>query len=343
MASTIDALLSRLQHLMKVGPEAIADACRITRELGLKGLSVSHLPDDWSKRKGEHLVWRAGLFSEIPEGEFEKWLKFGVKSLGFCVNTIRSQAQRWRAERLQAERELKSTSEEGIEIYLADIFKVKSLKLGEAAAVITDPPYERSALPLWRELIRFSDRVLSEHGWLIAMSGQRWLPQVFSEIEEGRKGTSMRYCWTMAIHMPGAESSQGWIGLRNPLNIEWKPVLIYSKGEPTDWPTGLRDFIVSEGRDKSHHEQGQSLGVFQKLVKGFVEPGDLVSDPFLGGGTTAVAAHFSGRAFEGSDIEKNCVTETTERIQLSRICSECGEVFLREAKRGPKCLSCQGL
>lgn len=38
------------------------------------------------------------------------------------------------------------------------------------------------------------------------------------------------------------------------------------------------------------------------IVDGFSEPGDLVCDPFLGGGTTAVEAMLHGRAFVGSDI-----------------------------------------
>ena len=45
------------------------------------------------------------------------------------------------------------------------------------------------------------------------------------------------------------------------------------------------------------------------------EPGELVFDPFLGSGTTAVAAIGSGRRFLGGDIEAGNVTTARERLE----------------------------
>jgi len=233
--------------------------------------------------------------------------------MGFSQAKIRARAQRYRAAQLQEKRKARTVSTKGLEIYVADIDDVKALRLGTAMAVITDPPYKHQYLPLWGSLIKFGDRVLCEHGWLVAMSGQRWLPDVATVVKEATKGTSMRYCWTLTVHTPGAESAQGWIGRGNSLNIEWKPILVYSKGEPADWPSGFRDYIESSGNDKTHHKWGQNLGVFQQLVDVFSEPGSLVCDPFLGGGTTAVAARPT-RPFEGFDIDSQAVTKAVERL-----------------------------
>jgi DNA modification methylase len=44
-------------------------------------------------------------------------------------------------------------------------------------------------------------------------------------------------------------------------------------------------------------------------------PGDLVIDPFLGGGTTAIAALRTQRRFLGIDIDESMIETTRRRIQ----------------------------
>ena len=45
------------------------------------------------------------------------------------------------------------------------------------------------------------------------------------------------------------------------------------------------------------------------------EPGELVFDPFLGSGTTAVAAIGAGRRFLGGDVEAGNVATARERLE----------------------------
>jgi DNA modification methylase len=45
------------------------------------------------------------------------------------------------------------------------------------------------------------------------------------------------------------------------------------------------------------------------------EPGELIIDPFLGSGTTAVAAVLEGRRFLGCDIDPGCVETTRRRLE----------------------------
>jgi len=306
----------QLEKLMAAGPIAVAEACLLTRKLGY-GLRTKDLVD-WPVADREHLIWRARLYADVPEDIFNSWLMTGKQhGMGFSQAKIRSKAQRYRAAALAEERKAKTISTDGLELYVADIAEVQSLRLGRANLVLTDPPYERAALPLWGSLVKFADRVLETHGWLLAMSGQRWLPDVFRTMEDATKDTEMRYCWTISVHTPGGQSAQGWIGRRNALNTEWKPILVYSKGEPEDWPAGFRDHVLSESRDKRYHEWGQNVRVFQQLSDVFSAPSALVCDPFLGGGTTAMAARPT-RPFEGFDISAAAVTTATERIQSDK-------------------------
>ena len=52
-------------------------------------------------------------------------------------------------------------------------------------------------------------------------------------------------------------------------------------------------------------------------IEEFTEPGDLVTDPFVGGGTTAVEAMLAGRDFFGSDI--NALATFVSRVKTTPI------------------------
>lgn len=69
----------------------------------------------------------------------------------------------------------------------------------------------------------------------------------------------------------------------------WKPILWYVK-PPRALGTTLNDSYDGTGMEKQHHEWGQSVGEFYPLLERIAAPGDVVCDPFLGGGTTALAA-----------------------------------------------------
>ncbi len=49
-------------------------------------------------------------------------------------------------------------------------------------------------------------------------------------------------------------------------------------------------------------------------IEHLTDPGALVADPFLGGGTTAAAAREVGRSFIGCDVEWSCIVEAKERL-----------------------------
>jgi site-specific DNA-methyltransferase (adenine-specific) len=77
----------------------------------------------------------------------------------------------------------------------------------------------------------------------------------------------------------------------------------------------FRDEIASTAPDKDFHEWGQSLDGFERLVASFSEPGEIVCDPFLGGGTTAVAALSQARRFAGCDVDEMAIETTRLRLE----------------------------
>jgi hypothetical protein len=96
--------------------------------------------------------------------------------------------RRWRANvkrKLQAQRDaervtrrIEVTSDLGILKYaIADLTEA-DLASGTVAAVITDPPYDDAAMPLYDELAGFAMRVLKPGGWCLVMTGDLCLAAV---------------------------------------------------------------------------------------------------------------------------------------------------------------------
>jgi hypothetical protein len=170
-------------------------------------------------------------------------------------------------------------------------------------AVITDPPYPQEFLPVFSELAE----VCKAAGvpLVAVMSGQSYLPEVTRRLCE-----HLRYRWTLAYMTPGGQAVQQW---QAKVNTAWKPVLLF--GDAVEW---FGDVAISKpnDNDKRFHGWGQSESGMADLVERLTKPGQLVCDPFLGGGTTAVVSLALGRRFVGCDIDAAHVEQTKARVSL---------------------------
>lgn len=61
--------------------------------------------------------------------------------------------------------------------------------------------------------------------------------------------------------------------------------------------------FITDSKDKRYHPTQKPTELVQQLIEMFSEPGQLICDPFLGSGTTAVAAVKSGRHYIGYEID----------------------------------------
>jgi site-specific DNA-methyltransferase (adenine-specific) len=176
-------------------------------------------------------------------------------------------------------------------------------------AIITDPPYSEEYLDTFEVLARVAARVLKHGSSLLTLAPHQWLPQILERMTK-----HLQYHWTLAYVQPG-ETARIW-GSR--IIVGWKPVLWFTKG--TYAGDFVYDVVESDRRDKEHHEWGQSEGGIAALLERFTLPGQLVLDPFVGGGTTAVVAVRLGRRFIGVDIASKAIEETRRRLaELSKL------------------------
>lgn len=178
------------------------------------------------------------------------------------------------------------------------------------AAIITDPPYIGDSIPLYEHLRDFAADVLPEGGALVVMTWQAILPQVIRALAHTRLAYRWTICWRYA-------NTENTVDHKRRVFDCWKPILVYHAGEMPPNAPMLRDEIASKATDKDFHQWGQSTDGFERLVRTFSQPGDVVCDPFLGGGTTAIAALAQGRRFVGCDVDAVAVEITSGRLNRS--------------------------
>ena len=192
------------------------------------------------------------------------------------------------------------------QLFCADIRDgLPQIKDNSVDFIITDPPYPKEFLPLYEDLSKLAARVLKDGGSLICMIGQSYLPDVIRLLE-----TNLTYHWCLCYSTPG-QKTQLW---QRHLHTAWKPLLWFTKGEyKADWLGS--DVFTSNQSDKRFHKWGQSLSGLSDIIERLTRPNNLILDPFLGGGSTALAALTTSRKFIGSDIDQKNIEVTNSRIK----------------------------
>jgi SAM-dependent methyltransferase len=175
---------------------------------------------------------------------------------------------------------------------------------GSVDVIITDPPYPREYLHTFELLARVAQRILKPGGSLVTFVPHMYLPEILQMM-----GGYLRYHWVLAYVQPGASAREH---ARNVFN-GWKPIVWFTNGEIATHHY-VYDVVYSEKRDKLYHDWGQSEGGIATLVERFSDVGETVCDPFLGGGTTAVAAVKLGRKFIGIDRDADAIDNTRRRL-----------------------------
>ncbi len=90
---------------------------------------------------------------------------------------------------------------------------------------------------------------------------------------------------------------------------------LLAKGNPAKPPMALRDVLDWRYTGNERHPTEKPLMAMMLLVDAFSTPGDIVLDPFVGSGTTAVAAKKLGRRYIGIDIEPVYAAQAQERVR----------------------------
>jgi hypothetical protein len=170
-------------------------------------------------------------------------------------------------------------------------------------AIFTDPPYEDECAWCWEWLSIEGARVLKPGGFLVTYAGKHALPEVYAGLS-----SHLTYWWTFAgIQLDG--SSRLW---SKHLFSAWRPLLVYVKPPVpvTPWMPDAR----TTNRDKNHHKWGQGQDLVAFYMERMTQPGDLILEPFCGGGTVPAVAKTLGRRYLAFEVLPEAYEEARKRL-----------------------------
>lgn len=201
------------------------------------------------------------------------------------------------------------TLAEGVTLYLGDCREILPT-LGKVDAVVTDPPYG-----IGLEYGAFQDT--EENVQALVSMFVPW------SIENATRTliTSGNQCqhlyprpkWTLAWVTPAGAGSGPW-GFSC-----WQPILAYGSCPYLASGKGRRSdiFLHTETSDQNGHPCPKPINFMTKLVERASLHGQTILDPFMGSGTTGVAAVKRGRKFTGIELEPKYFDISRRRIQAA--------------------------
>ena len=194
--------------------------------------------------------------------------------------------------------------------------------------VVTDPPYE--SLEKHRAIgttTRLKHSKASSNDWFEIFPNARF-GELFAEIYRVLKKNTHFYLYcdpeTMFVAKPLAEAAgfKFWkqiiwdkvqIGMGYHYRARYECILFFEKGKRKLNDLGVADIITCP-RIRGGYPAEKPPQVTTVLLEQSTQPGELVIDPFMGSGSSGVAAVGIGRNFMGNDLCAEAVDITRRRL-----------------------------
>ena len=187
-------------------------------------------------------------------------------------------------------------------LYCGDTSKEEFIsKLPHFSFTFADPPYN-VGVDEWDVNFEW------KHDWLIEKSDIVIITPGIASLFDFAKKTTMPYKWSIACWIENGHA-RGALGFGN-----WIYAAIFSKNNIY---CNSQDFVkVSlspKESDDTNHRGRKPLSFLKWLIETFTQKNDVILDPFLGSGTTLIAAEQMGRVCYGGEISPEYCSEIISR------------------------------
>jgi len=179
--------------------------------------------------------------------------------------------------------------------------------------VLTDPPYG----------IEFrSNHRLKKHNKIIG--DNRYPIEIFDELFRVAKRAVYVFCrWDNLAELPKPKSVLAWVknnwsmgDLKHEHGRQWEAICFYPQ-EEHEFIKRIPDVVTGKRTGNNLHPTEKPIDVIGKIINANV--GNLILDPFLGSGTTAVAAKQLKRNFIGIEISPEYCKIANERLRVETL------------------------
>ena len=150
-------------------------------------------------------------------------------------------------------------------------------------------------------------RILKPSGFLFAYAGVYWKWDVMRLMAE-----HMDYWFDMALLNTG-NSPIMW---RKRIISRYKSILVYSKKDESPKARVMSlSFFMCGGQDKRYHTWGQDESSARYYIDCFSKTGDIVLDPFSGGGTTPYVCRVLDRRYLAFELDPKMADVARARVK----------------------------
>ena len=266
------------------------------------GIPRAEFTSGTRKTKRKEVVKLGAIAAEAPEKAKEIWGK--VVEQGPSSGAIKTAIRETENEELTAI--VEQNADSLVEIRHGDFMQaMKDIPAESVDAIITDPPYPAEYLHTWSGLSEVAMHVLPPGGFCIAYSGKQHLDEVI----ERMKSAGLKYFWQIIFK----QTVRAVIHPRK-VNTVYKPILIFQKPPITAPDAYFEDYLEGEKVEKDQHEWQQSENGFAWLIEKFSRPGQLILEPFSGGGTCPYVAQKMQRKCIAYEIDEKAHAASCARI-----------------------------
>jgi len=211
---------------------------------------------------------------------------------------------------------------------------LQTLQSESVDLLITDPPYE--SLEKHRAVgttTRLKHSKASSNDWFQIFPNLRF-PDLFAQVHRVLKKNSHFYLFcdqeTMFVAKPAAEAAgfKFWkplvwdkrkIGMGYHYRSRYELILFFEKGKRKLRNLGIAD-VIECPRLAGGYPAEKPAQVAEVLIEQSTAPGELVVDPFMGSGSTGVAATALRRNFLGNDLSPTAFALAERRLlDLARV------------------------
>ena len=205
---------------------------------------------------------------------------------------------------------------------------LRSLPDASVDLVAMDPAYE--SLEKHRKVgttTRLKHSKASSNDWFEIFPNARYaelFAEVFRVLKKNRHCYMMCDSDTMFVAKPIGEDAgfKFWkpiiwdkmkIGMGYHYRAQCERILFFEKGKRKLNDLGRSD-VIPVKRVHNGYPTEKPVELLRILIENSTQPGELVVDPFMGSGSTGVAAVETGRDFAGSDICQEAIDITESRL-----------------------------
>lgn len=213
---------------------------------------------------------------------------------------------------------------DGITIYHGDCLEIMPQLDCEVDAAITDPPYGIDYQSAWRidsdRFDKISGDAQLDLAWIKLCEAItkkclfcfcRWdtSNDFYNAITDTGLTIKSQIIWDRVVHGLGDLKAQ-YAPQHDNAWFATKPCFVF----PGNRPKSIYRFM-RVAPDKLSHPTEKPIALMKKVINDIAQKNDLILDPFMGSGTTLVAAYHLGRRAIGIELEQKYCDIAIERLR----------------------------